>query len=501
MDARIQTVWAIIKTHLWGPAGSVLFHVVAIVLLLKFAVNAPIETSGKVDVTVMEADATKLDDIDKKLDQEIQKLEEQPREIDNVAPPSEVPGVATENAPGDEGGGTGNLDTGTGIGSGDASLATGFEINTAVKSALVMKGLYANRTAGGRKGALGRYGGSGRGEDAVLRALRWLKNNQGPDGSWAKVDNTDPTAMAGLALLAFLAHNETPASEEFGPTVEAAMKFVVGKQSANGVFGRDYTHGICTYAVSEGFALTKIMALKDAMDKGIAVIINGQQPLGGFDYGYKKGDRWDLSVAGWQFQAMKAAKMAGCSNEKLEDAIKLGVDYLRKQAFAQARGGFGYSGKPGEPGTSASPSMTGAGTLCLQLLGYPNVPEVRAGLEFLKDQSCVWAGVDPKANEKEKKEGARNPLYGWYYITQAKFQRGGKEWDSWNMQFSKALISGQAKDGHWEGGDHGGSVYTTTLCCLMLEVYYRYLPSYQKVEDAAPVTAPPKTDEVTVKVM
>ena len=200
---------------------------------------------------------------------------------------------------------------------------------------------------------------------------------------------------------------------------------------------------------------------------------------------------------------MKAARMGGCSNEKLEDAIKLGVEFLRKQAFAAGPGGFGYSGKPGTPGTAASPSMTGAGTLCLQLLGFPNVPEVRAGVEYLKDLQCVWVGAEPKdkVDAKEKKEGAKNPVYTWYYVTQAKFQKGGKDWDAWNTQFSRSLIGGQAKDGHWENGDHGGPVYTTALCCLMLEVYYRYLPSYHKVEEAPTVTAPPKSDEIAVKVL
>jgi GTPase involved in cell partitioning and DNA repair len=36
--------------------------------------------------------------------------------------------------------------------------------------------------------------------------------------------------------------------------------------------------------------------------------------------------------------------------------------------------------------------------------------------------------------------------------------------------------------GHWENGDHGGKVYTTALCALMLEVYYRYLPTFKHVE-------------------
>jgi hypothetical protein len=199
---------------------------------------------------------------------------------------------------------------------------------------------------------------------------------------------------------------------------------------------------------------------------------------------------------------MKAAKMTGLGDEKLENAVKLGIDYLRKQAFAAGPGGFGYSGKPGAPGTSASASMTGAGTLCLQLLGQPNVPEVRAGLEYLKELPCVWVGgeaKDPNAPKDKDKKEAKNPLYTWYYVTQAKFQKGGKDWDDWNTKFSRALIGGQEKDGHWENGDHGGSVYSTTLSCHMLEVYYRYLPTYKHAEEVVEVK-PTASDDIVVDV-
>jgi hypothetical protein len=434
-----------------------------------------------VEVVVMTPETVKLDEIK----DEIQKIEEPPPD-DSVAMDAPVVGdAAAVDIPGPKA---------------DSTPVSTTPIMS--KSPLILKGLagtMANRTAGARSGALRTFGGTGRGEEAVMKALRWLKNNQSPDGSWSKAEGTDPAAMAGLALLCFLAHNETPASEEFGQTVELAMKFIVSKQAASGAFGREYTHGICTYALSEGYALTKIMALRDAVEKGMAYIVNGQQPLGGFDYGYKKGDRWDLSVGGWQFQAMKAAKMAGMADEKVENAIKLGTEYLRKQAFAASVGGFGYDGKPGAPGTSAKPSMTGAGVLCLQLLGQPNVPEVRAGLEYLKDVPCTWIAADPKeANVKEKK-GPKNALYAWYYITQAKFQKGGKDWDNWNAQFSRALIGGQEKDGHWDNGDWGGPVYSTTLCCLMLEVYYRYLPTYKHAEEVVEVK-PTASDDVVVDV-
>ena len=43
-------------------------------------------------------------------------------------------------------------------------------------------------------------------------------------------------------------------------------------------------------------------------------------------------------------------------------------------------------------------------------------------------------------------------------------------------------IKAQAADGHWDtpagsSEQAHGTVYSTTLCCLMLEVYYRYLPT------------------------
>ncbi len=53
------------------------------------------------------------------------------------------------------------------------------------------------------------------------------------------------------------------------------------------------------------------------------------------------------------------------------------------------------------------------------------------------------------------------------------------------------LVASQAKQGHERGswhfkdkwGDIGGRLYTTAMCTMMLEVYYRYLPMYEKIEE------------------
>ncbi len=490
----VKKIQRLIKQHIWGPVGSVIFHVIIVAMLIAFAVAPPPDAAPEVEVSIME---TKADVLEEVMKTEIEKVEPPPVVDEVTVERPDVATVSTMDVPSDApGSGIGNSE-GSGIGSGDPSLAAGFEVAMA-KSPLVMKGLYSARTAGGRKGALSAFGGSSRGEDAVLRALRWFQATQDADGSWGKTD-AHPLAFAGLALLAFLAHGETPASPEFGQTVEKALRYVVSKQNANGSFSGDpYEHAICTYAISEGFGLTKIMALKESMDKGIKIIVDGQQLGGGYDYSYAKKERWDLSVAGWQFQAMKAAKMAGCSNPKLDDAIKKGLSFLSDIAYDVKGGGFGYATPV------STPSMTSAGTLCMQLMGKPTAPQVRTALKFIEEMPVVWSGpakgevVDPKA------AGAKSPVYTWYYATQAKFQRGGKDWDSWNPRFTATLIKSQIVDkklGHWEGGDHGGAVYTTALCCLMLEVYYRYLPTFKHVEgekEAAPTT---KSDDIVVDVI
>lgn len=476
MDIDMEKLKRKIKEHMWGPIGSVFFHIIAVLLLVLFATGTEMMPPPEIEVTMMDTKTEKLD------------KEEIIKELEKVDTPIETEVVT--DVPMDSPMTDAVADS-PDVGSDANSPMTGFEVAMA-KSPLVMKGLYANRTKAGRGKGLSAFGGSKAGEEAVLRALRWLKANQGEDGSWRKVDNTDITAMAGLALLCYLAHGETPASEEFGQTVEKAMKFIVAMQKPDGVFGREYTHGICTYAISEAFGLTKIIALKDSMDKGVEVIVNGQQPGGGYDYGFKKGDRWDLSVTGWMFQAMKAAKMAGCSNDKLDDAIKKGTEFLRRTAH-QPGAGFGYSSP------SSIPNMTGAGTLCLQLMGKADCPEVKDALSWMNGNTS--ATFDPNPWKPEDKV----PLYGWYYITQAKFQSGGADWKRWNAKFSTAVIRSQIVEGplgHWEGKDHGGKVYSTALCCLMLEVYYRYLPTFKVVAAApeAPVTVK-KSDDVAVDVL
>ena len=322
---------------------------------------------------------------------------------------------------------------------------------------------------------------------ALLRGLHWLKDHQNPDGSWGDSNQGNVPAYTGLALLAFLGRGETPSSPEFGPTVLKAIKKLMqfSGSDANGVRG-GYRHGIVMYALAEAYAMTRIPMLESIVKKGTRRIITGQNANGSFNYGYDNSKmRSDLSVAGWNYQAMKAAFAAECDIEGLIPAMDKAMDVGLKKTHLATSGGFCYGDKGGAKGT-----MTSVGTLCLQLFGDVKSKEVQRGVAYLEQPNQFWFSW--------KGQNGKVPgwsLYQWYYQTQVFFQAydGHKvKWRKWDKLFSRELVKRQKRDGRWESPQyafgsnkkgHGeGSfkgldqpVYATSLCCLMLEVYYRYM--------------------------
>lgn len=497
--------------RVWSPIASVVLPIM-MVLAVMLAPTAPPPPAFDFEVTVMDSTAVEeLDDI---------------KEIEPVTPPEEEikPPDITEYDPSvpEEALVGGPSETaGPGAGPGPASTESGdyfspqpaaFDSVSMIKSPIKMTGIFGSRTPGARGTALGRYGGGGGGgagglatEHAVYLALRWLKKNQNSDGSWEKVK----PAMTGLGLLTFLAHGETPESEEFGPTVERAIKWLIDNQGADGMFaGRDehnYSHPIAAYALCEAFVLTKIPMVKTAAEKAIDLIIKGQNAAGGWDYNMKPSARDDTSYMGWCAQALKAAKLCGIENEGLEPAMMKAVLGFKKNYGVNANGGyFGYT----EP---ADHGLTGTGALCLQLLGASKSQEVRESLRGLQRATCNWEGG-----------GTYNQNYYWYYITQAKFHEGGAAWNAWNKLFSPTLVKNQtviskaiedAKGnlvdiGFWDmtkelSGYTDGAVMNTCLATLQLQVYYRYLPTFKTLDDVeeAPSSLSDEDKDVNIKVL
>jgi hypothetical protein len=361
-----------------------------------------------------------------------------------------------------------------------------------IRSPVIMRGIYGSRSPGMRGAAIRQYGGNvGLTEGAVLRALRWLKKYQEADGSWNQASGAvqvggdtktgAPAAMTGFGLLTFLAHGETPASEEFGETVRRAIQWLLDNQSGEGSWRRHYEHQIAAYALAEAFALTRIPMLKPAAERAMDIIIRGQNPSGGWNYPLRPMDRDDTSVMAWCAQALKAAKMAGLDNQGLDECMKKAIEGFRKNA--DPNGGFGYSSTGPAFGQLRASGLTGAGTLSMQFLGAAKLKETKAGIAYLQERRNAfdWSGANWKS------------LYYWYYDTQARFHAGGSIWKDWNRMFARPLVQAQTilrgkgvdgKDiGYWSTtDDREGVVMNTCLAAMMLQVYYRYLPTFKTPE-------------------
>ncbi len=332
-------------------------------------------------------------------------------------------------------------------------------------------------------------GGSPECEKAVSSALEYLKTKQNPNGSWGK---TNRAAMTGFALLCYFGRCETPDSPFYGDTVMKGILYLVevSKSNPHGMISEapkvnhaTYEHGIATYALGEMYSLARLgtkslPGVKEAFEKGVKLIIDNQSASGGWGYGgqgetaYNKGGN-DLSVTGWQYQALKAAKLTGLKIDGLSGAIKKVVENLEK--LQTKDGGFGN--------TSTGPynqwHLSGVGILGLQTFASNKSALIKKGIKFSYD----FLTKDPPTWEKGAlaSHGGHTPgLYGWYYYAQAFFQSGGEEMKFWNETALPAILKNQDKEGSWTsksgvaavGGD---KIFSTALCTLMLEVYYRYL--------------------------
>jgi TPR repeat protein len=329
-----------------------------------------------------------------------------------------------------------------------------------------------------RVGSIASGGGKQQIYDAISRGLEWLEANQDDDGSWGANDkrsglpfSTDKNAMTGMALLCFLGHGQLQDSPEYGTTVRRAIESLISTPPEDSGITQgnrgSYSHPIRTYALCEAYAMTKQRKLKPFAEKATEAIIKGQHESGGWAYGYRKGPtaHVDLSVTGWNVQALKAATLTGLRLDGLELAMDKAMAYVKR--CQDEDGKFAY-----KEGTSGKASLTGAGVLCLQLWKNAKSHEVQKGLEWIvNNQAREWSKVD---------------VYAWYYHAQACFQAtgvngGAKYWKAWNEDFQQIVCSAQESDGHWPHGAHfhgDTDVFRTTLTILMLQVYYRFTPSW-----------------------
>jgi len=340
-------------------------------------------------------------------------------------------------------------------------------------------------TAGGRKRAALKMGGSLASESAVAAALRWLANHQETDGSWAlrnpegSFPETGRVAVTGLALLAFLGSGQTEDVGKYKATVRKAISYLVGQQKANGAVGENngpdsgwavgggYNHAIAGLALVEAYGMSRRSSTKKAAAKAVDYTCRVHQTQGS-GWRYKPGQDGDLSVTSWAATQLQAARMAQLKvpKEALEGARKFLESVTVKDGETAGLAAY----QPGEKPTAMTAAM---GLWSRIMLGESKKSEeLSTPADYLVKNLPKWG--------KDVGTHGGCQLYYWYFGTCAMFQMGGKHWEAWNKSLRDMLVQNQRRggenDGSWDpvgarDGRRGGRAYTTAMGALCLEVY------------------------------
>ncbi len=306
---------------------------------------------------------------------------------------------------------------------------------------------------------------------AIEKGLQYLINTQKPDGSWSSADGNYDIGGTSLGLMAFMVKGNFPGFGRHGAALDRAKNFLIkkGEDSATGVVGGMYEHGLFTLAMSEMWGMTNNIEdnkkIQTILERAVQVILRAQSPLGGWRYQARPDAGQDTSVTAMVFVSLASARQAGILVPT--ETIDRVVGYLRDQVWNEKSGGFGYQGNSG--GTLA---CTGGGAYAAQLCGMRETEWVQAAIRYLENSPKVF-------NRKEIGEFH----YAHYYAMQAMVQAGDEHYAKWYPQIRDVLITLQNPDGSWnEGTAEKPEIHPhkTPMSIIILGTPHRYIPVYQQ---------------------
>ena len=364
---------------------------------------------------------------------------------------------------------------------------------------------FENRQGAGKRTAMQHGGGDESTEYAVLLGLKWLSRQQQPNGSWSlrgpyrdgrEIAGDNRIAATGMALLAFQGRGDTCERGEFTANVKKGWTWLLQQQDEDGCFYKEdsstpdhrfYTHGICTIAICELYAMTRDpevrVKLRESAQLAVDYCIKTQSKTGGWKYHVGR-DLSDVSVTGWIVMALQSARMAGLTvPQKTLDNVTAFLDSIARE------GGSRYPYEEGR--TEPTVSMTAEALLCRQYLGWKwNDPRLADGVKWLtRDENLVCF----TAKDADGRPRTRDVYY-WYYATQVMHHYRGEQWKTWNDVMKQQMCENQVRrkgdreEGSWDPflpsrdkWSEEGRFYVTCLSIYILEVYYRHLPLYRGI--------------------
>jgi hypothetical protein len=300
--------------------------------------------------------------------------------------------------------------------------------------------------------------------EGVERALAWLAENQGDDGSYGGMSHYGPhVGITGLAGLAFMSEGSSPGRGRYAANVDRCTDFILSQSSESGLLaaatshGPMYGHGFATLFLAEIYGMTPRPEVREALRRAVRLIVGTQNEEGGWRYQPVKSDA-DISVTVCQIMALRAARNAGIYVDKA--VIDSATRYVKESQNPD--GGFRYMLHSGGSAFARSAGAVAA----LQYAGEYTSDEVERGLQY------VMRYVPPQ------EQNVGHYFYGHYYAAQAMYLSGDESWQKWWPAIRGELLARQEPEGFWR--NQAGDEYGTAMALIILQMPNRLLPIFQK---------------------
>lgn len=304
-------------------------------------------------------------------------------------------------------------------------------------------------------------------QSAIDAGLAFLAGRQQPDGSLGGGGYSRDVAVSALSGMAFLSSGSTPGRGPYGAEVERCIRYIADNTqdsgyinvAGSGSHGPMYGHGFATLFLAETYGMTMRADLRDKLSRAVQLIINTQNPDGGWRYQPVRKEA-DISVTICQVMALRAARNAGLHVPG--DTIDRCIGYVKRSQNPD--GGFMYMISGGQ---SAFP-RSAAGIVALYSAGIYEGPEVEKGLAYVMDYMPRGVGFNRESHY----------FYGHYYAVQAMWIKGGEYWRQWYPAIRDELVARRRSDGSWM--DSICQEYGTAMACIILQMPNNYLPIFQR---------------------